>query len=159
MLATMDHFRVLIVDDSLVIRGLLAKILDEDAEIEVAAAVSSAESAEKILRSEAIDVVTLDEEMPITSGIEFLPTMRRFKIPTILLSGRATVGSDLRGSALLLGATACFDKADAARGSAFLIQLVKSAGRGEVVLDAADLNALERARKAAKVPDVMVRAE
>lgn len=146
----MEHFRVLIVDDSLVIRSLLTDVLSGDREVTIVAAVASAEAATAVLDEHQVDVVTLDVEMPGISGLEYLPTLSRFNIPVVLLSGHAVEGSDLRGSALMLGADACFNKARAVSDGAKLIELVKSVARRQVSIGKADARSLARVQNAAK---------
>lgn len=142
----MEHFRVLVVDDSLVIRGLLTNVLSTDKEIKVVGAASSAEEAAIFLGKQQVDVVTLDVEMPGTSGLQFLPALRKLDLPVILLSGHAAEGSDMRGTALLLGAAACFNKAHAVRDADKLIALVKAAGRRRVTIDSVDAHSLAHAK-------------
>lgn len=149
MLDKMEHFRVLIVDDSLVIRGLLSKILASDKQIEVVDAVCSAEEASLFLEKQQVDVVTLDVEMPGTNGLQYLPTLCRLNLPVILLSGHAAEGADMRGTALMLGATACFNKANAVRDADKLIALVKAACRHRVKIDSLDANCLAHAKEEA----------
>ena len=157
----MEHFRVLVVDDSLVIRGLLTNVLSADKDIKVVGAVCSAEEAANFLEKQEVDVVTLDVEMPGTSGLQYLPALRRLGLPVILLSGHAAEGADMRGTALLLGAAACFNKAHAVRDADKLIALVKAAGRHRVVIDSVDAHSLAHAKEeAAKAASVLgVRGE
>jgi two-component system chemotaxis response regulator CheB len=65
--------RVLIVDDSAVIRGLLRRTLEEDPEVEVVASVSNGQQAIDVVSRQAIDVVLLDIEMPVMDGMTALP--------------------------------------------------------------------------------------
>lgn len=147
----MAQYRVLIVDDSVVIRGLLASVLGTDPSIRIVGSAGSAEEAADILTRQVVDVVTLDVEMPGTSGLQFLPALRRLNIPTILLSSQAIEGSELRGAALVLGAAACFNKAKVVRDAALLVGLVKAAARHQVQLDRSDSDALEQAKQKACV--------
>ncbi|RYE37006.1 MAG: response regulator, partial [Hyphomicrobiales bacterium] len=64
-----DHVRVLIIDDSLVARSILSRLLDDAADIEVVAAVGDIEQAAAILSGTQVDVVTLDLEMPGSDGL------------------------------------------------------------------------------------------
>ena len=65
--------RVMIVDDSAVIRGLSTRILEADKDIEVVASVSDGARAIKTVElDETIEVVVLDIEMPVMNGIECL---------------------------------------------------------------------------------------
>ena len=63
----------MIVDDALVIRGMLTKILDQDAGICVVATVADGLSALRKLSTLAVDVVILDIEMPKMDGMTALP--------------------------------------------------------------------------------------
>lgn len=66
-------YRVMIVDDSAVVRGLIAKTLESDPLIEVAASVSNGEMAVNSVARHNIDVVILDIEMPVMDGLTALP--------------------------------------------------------------------------------------
>lgn len=134
----MEQINVLVVDDSLVIRGMIVNILEKDSGITVVGAAASAADADAVLRSKIVDVVTLDIEMPGISGMDYLPSLARRHIPTVMLSGRTAEGSDERGAALRQGASACFNKANAVRDAAALIQQVKDAARKKVRLSAED---------------------
>lgn len=68
-----DALRVLIVDDSAVIRGLLRRTLEEDPEVEVVASVSNGQQAIDVVSRQPIDVVLLDIEMPVMDGMTALP--------------------------------------------------------------------------------------
>ena len=146
----MDHFRVLIVDDSLVIRSLLTDVLGKDRAISIVAAVSSTSAATAILEEHQVDVVTLDVEMPGVSGLHYLPTLKQLDIPVIMLSSGAIEGAELRGLALLLGAAACFNKANALREAPKLIKLVKAAANRRVNIDKADAAARASAKEKSK---------
>jgi len=79
--------KVLIVDDSIVFRQMLAKRLSEDKGIEVVATASNPyEARDKILQYHP-HVMTLDVEMPRMNGIEFLKKlMPQYPIPTVVVS-------------------------------------------------------------------------
>ena len=65
-----DPLRVMVVDDSAVIRGLLARTLDADPDIKVVASVGNGQIALNTIGREDIDVVILDIEMPVMDGRE-----------------------------------------------------------------------------------------
>lgn len=83
----MGKIRVLVVDDSLLFRQILAKGLSDDPTIEVVAtAVDPFDARDKILAYHP-DVMTLDVEMPKMNGIEFLKRlMPQYPLPTIVIS-------------------------------------------------------------------------
>lgn len=83
----MRKIRVLVVDDSLVFRGTLARELDRDPMLEVVAlAADPYEARDKILEFEP-DVMTLDVEMPRMNGIEFLRKLiPQYPIPVVVVS-------------------------------------------------------------------------
>lgn len=141
----MEPINVLVVDDSLVIRGMIVSILEKDPEITVVGAAASAADADVILRNNIVDVVTLDIEMPGVSGLDYLPSLARRHIPTIMLSGRTIEGSEENGAALHQGATACFNKANAVRDAQTLIRQIKDVAHKKVRLSAGDTAALAQA--------------
>jgi two-component system chemotaxis response regulator CheB len=65
--------RVMVVDDSAVIRGFISRTLSPDPDIDVAASVSNGEFAVRTIEREVIDVVVLDIEMPVMDGLTALP--------------------------------------------------------------------------------------
>ncbi len=66
---------VMIVDDSAVVRGLVARILDSEPTVRVVASVANGEVAVDRLRTTAIDIVILDIEMPVMDGLTALPKL------------------------------------------------------------------------------------
>ncbi|SEI94682.1 two-component system, chemotaxis family, response regulator CheB [Propionispira arboris] len=84
---SLSKIKVLVVDDSLFFREMLARGLAADAQIEiVATAADPFEARDKILKYHP-DVMTLDIEMPKMNGIEFLrKLMPQYPIPTIVIS-------------------------------------------------------------------------
>jgi two-component system chemotaxis response regulator CheB len=103
--------KVLIVDDSAVVRQVLTQILSSDPEIEVAAvAVDPFIAAEKI-RREVPDVITLDVEMPRMDGVTFLQKiMSQHPIPVVICSALAGEGSETALAALEAGAVEIIQK-------------------------------------------------
>ena len=68
-----DPYRVMVVDDSAVIRGLLTRALEKDPSIKVVASVGNGEAAIKALDRYDIEVIILDIEMPVMDGLTALP--------------------------------------------------------------------------------------
>ena len=73
--STGDPYRVMVVDDSAVIRGLLTRSLEEDPKIKVVASVGNGEVAIKTLDRHDIEVIILDIEMPVMDGLTALPKL------------------------------------------------------------------------------------
>ena len=67
----------MVCDDSAVIRGALARILESDPEIAVVAKVENGKLAVDRIRDSRADVVVLDIEMPVMDGITFLQALRK----------------------------------------------------------------------------------
>jgi two-component system, chemotaxis family, protein-glutamate methylesterase/glutaminase len=103
----MARVRVLIVDDSAVIRRMLTDILSADPDIEVVAAVSSGEQALAKLATCMPDVVTLDIEMPGLSGLDTLVELRKLapRLAVIMFSSLTQRAATTTLEALARGAT------------------------------------------------------
>ncbi len=103
--------RVLIVDDSAVVRQTLEEVLSSDRAIEVMATASDPYiAAEKILH-EVPDVITLDVEMPRMDGITFLQKiMTQHPIPVVICSSLTDEGSETALKALEYGAVEIIQK-------------------------------------------------
>ncbi|MCC7475101.1 MAG: chemotaxis response regulator protein-glutamate methylesterase [Pirellulales bacterium] len=103
----MKKIRVLVVDDSVVIRRLLTDILCQDAEIEVAGTAPNGQIALAKLTQINPDLVTMDIEMPIMDGLETLPELRKKfpKLPVIMFSTLCSRGAMATLDALARGAT------------------------------------------------------
>jgi len=97
--------RVLIVDDSAVVRETLTKILSSDAHIEVMATAGDPYVATERMRDEVPDVITLDIEMPRMDGLTFLRRiMTQHPIPVVICSSLAEEGAESTLRALDFGA-------------------------------------------------------
>lgn len=97
--------RVLIVDDSSVVRTLLEKLLNADPEIEVVATAADPFIAREKLIQFRPEVMTLDIEMPKMDGLTFLAkVMEHLPTRTLILSSLSQAGSDNAFRALSLGA-------------------------------------------------------
>jgi two-component system chemotaxis response regulator CheB len=97
--------KVLIVDDSALMRHLLAEIIDSDPDLEVVAtACDSYDAREKIKKLDP-DVLTLDIEMPRMDGLTFLEKlMRGHPMPVVMISSLTARSANIALRALSLGA-------------------------------------------------------
>lgn len=73
--AESDRLKVMIVDDSAVIRGIFRRTLEADSEIEVVASVSNGQQAIDALAKTPVKVIVLDIEMPVMDGMTALPKL------------------------------------------------------------------------------------
>ena len=97
--------KVLIVDDSAVVRQLLTEILDGDPDIEVVGTAADPYLARDKIKRLNPDVLTLDVEMPRMDGLMFLHNlMRLHPIPVVMISSLTQRGADTTLQALALGA-------------------------------------------------------
>ena len=99
--------RVMLVDDSLVVRSILERIVDGTPGLQVCASVASAHDALAFLASEPVDVVVLDIEMPGMNGIDALPHIleRAANARVLILSSNCVEGGPAAIEALALGAS------------------------------------------------------
>jgi two-component system chemotaxis response regulator CheB len=110
--------RVLIVDDSAVVRQSLSAILESDPYIEVIGTAADPLIAVKKIMKEVPDVITLDIEMPRMDGLTFLrKIMSQHPIPVVVISSLTTEGTETAMKALEYGASEIIGKPamDAAR--------------------------------------------
>ncbi|HTS39098.1 MAG TPA: chemotaxis response regulator protein-glutamate methylesterase [Xanthobacteraceae bacterium] len=97
--------RVLIVDDSAVIRQLLATLLSADPEIEVVGTAADPFIARNRIKELNPDVVTLDVEMPNMDGVTFLRKIMTLRpMPVIMISTLTQAGAEITLEALEIGA-------------------------------------------------------
>src|SRR5262245_33570886 len=97
--------KVLIVDDSALIRKLLTEMLARDRGIEVVGAAADPYAAREKIKSLKPDVITLDVEMPRMDGITFLENLMRLRpMPVVMVSSLTQTGADVTLRALELGA-------------------------------------------------------
>ncbi|MGA2481225.1 MAG: chemotaxis response regulator protein-glutamate methylesterase [Spirochaetia bacterium] len=97
--------RVMIIDDSALVRRIASDILTSDPEIQVVATAAQAEFALPKLQKEHPDVITLDMEMPGMGGLEAIRRIMSVQpTPIIVLSAHAQKGAELTLQALDLGA-------------------------------------------------------
>ncbi len=99
--------RVLVVDDSVVMRRLLAEVISSDPELEVAGYAANGQIALSLLDQLSPDVITLDVEMPVMDGLATLKAVRAAgrRLPVIMFSTLTSRGAEATIDALALGAS------------------------------------------------------
>jgi two-component system chemotaxis response regulator CheB len=102
--------RVLIVDDSATIRGLLRATIATDRRLEVVGEARDPYEARDLIKALDPDVITLDVEMPRMNGLDFLERLMRHRpTPVVVVSTRTRDRSVEAVRALSLGAVDCVD--------------------------------------------------
>jgi len=99
--------RVLVVDDSVVMRRVLSEVVASDPELEVAGYAANGQIALSLLDQVAPDVITLDIEMPVMDGLATLKALkeRRSKVPVVMFSTLTERGAEATIDSLALGAS------------------------------------------------------
>lgn len=101
----MNKIKVLIIDDSALIRKLLTEIINSQSDMEAIGAAPDPLVAREMIRELNPDVLTLDVEMPKMDGIDFLEKLMRLRpTPVVMVSTLTEKGSDITFRALELGA-------------------------------------------------------
>jgi chemotaxis response regulator CheB len=101
----MNKVRVLIIDDSHVIRDVLTEILNSSPDIEVVGTAEDPLIAREMIKQLNPDVLTLDIEMPRMDGITFLRNLMRLRpMPVVMISALTESNAEVTLTALELGA-------------------------------------------------------
>lgn len=97
--------KVLIVDDSALIRSILTQIISSQPDMEVVGVAPDPLVARELIKKTNPDVLTLDVEMPKMDGLEFLEKLMRLRpMPVLMISSLTERGSEITMRALELGA-------------------------------------------------------
>lgn len=130
--------RVLVVDDSAFMRKLVSEILNEQPDIRVVGTARHGKDALQKLGQMAVDVITLDVEMPVMDGLDTLDhIIDRHSTPVIMLSSVTKKGSETTMKALSRGAFDFIPKPSGAISmdlrevAAELVQKVRAAARAD----------------------------
>jgi two-component system, chemotaxis family, protein-glutamate methylesterase/glutaminase len=129
--------KVLIVDDSAVVRNMLSRELAKDKEIEIVGSAPDPYVARDMIVDLKPDVITLDIEMPRMDGITFLQKlMKHFPLPVIVVSSLTATGTQTAIDAMASGAVEVMCKPGSAYSvgnmAAELAQKIKTAARASV---------------------------
>jgi two-component system chemotaxis response regulator CheB len=102
---SIDRIKVLIVDDSAMIRKLVSEILEAEEEFDVVGTAPNPLIAREKIKQLNPDVLTLDVEMPEMNGITFLRNLMRLRpMPVVMLSTLTSKGAESTLEALRIGA-------------------------------------------------------
>lgn len=147
--------RVLVVDDSAVMRRMVTTTIETDPDLRVVGTAANGQLALERIEALKPDVVTLDIEMPVMSGLEALPTIRKTwpRLAVIMCSTLTERGASATLDALTLGASDYVTKPTATgslteskdRLGADLIPKIKALGSNRRVLAGASQGALRSA--------------
>ena len=97
--------RVIVVDDSALVRSLLGEIINRQSDMQCVGAASDPLVAREMIRSLDPDVITLDVEMPRMDGLDFLARLMRLRpMPVVMVSTLTERGAEVTLKALELGA-------------------------------------------------------
>ncbi|GMV60171.1 chemotaxis response regulator protein-glutamate methylesterase [Betaproteobacteria bacterium PRO7] len=101
----MTKTRVLIIDDSALVRSLLTEIINREPDMEAIGAAPDPLAAREMIRASNPDVLTLDVEMPKMDGLDFLERLMRLRpMPVVMVSTLTERGAEVTLRALELGA-------------------------------------------------------
>lgn len=101
-----SKIRIMIVDDSLVVRSALRRAIEEESDLEILVTASTGEQALDQLRRVAVDVILLDLEMPGMGGLEALPLILKAACgaQVLVVSSLTSIGAEATLTALSMGA-------------------------------------------------------
>ncbi len=101
----MSKIKVLIIDDSALMRSVLTKIINSQPDLEVVGQAPDPISARELIKQLNPDVLTLDVEMPRMNGLEFLEKLMSLRpMPVVMVSSLTERGNEVTLRALELGA-------------------------------------------------------
>lgn len=148
----MRQIKVLIIDDSALIRRLMTEIINAQPDMTVVGAAADPYAARDLIKASDPDVLTLDVEMPRMDGLDFLEKLMRLRpMPVVMVSTLTERGSDITMRALELGAVDFIakPKLEIAKGmteaAEALLERIRMAAKARV-------QRRERAARAAEAP-------
>lgn len=127
--------KVLIIDDSALMRALLTEVINSASDMEVVAVAPDPLEAREMIKKSNPDVITLDIEMPKMDGLEFLERLMRLRpTPVVMISSLTARGSDATLRALELGAVDYVSKPGSILAMAWGITRSRSATRSGLLI-------------------------
>jgi two-component system, chemotaxis family, protein-glutamate methylesterase/glutaminase len=148
-IATADPIRVMVVDDSVVVRGLVSRWIEEEPGLAVAASLRNGRDAVDQLERVDPDVVILDIEMPELDGISALPLMlaKKRDLVVIMASTLTRHNAEISLKALSLGAADYIPKPETNRGVT-----TSASFRRELIEKIRELGGRRRRRRPPRTP-------
>lgn len=128
---TENPIRVMVVDDSAVVRGLVTRMLEANSDISVVSSVGNGKMAVDSIKRHEIEVVVLDIEMPVMDGLTALPLLLEYdkSVRVIMASTLTARNADISMKALSAGAVDYIPKPSSSRelsgGQDFAVELVE----------------------------------
>jgi two-component system, chemotaxis family, protein-glutamate methylesterase/glutaminase len=133
---TTRKIKVLVIDDSAFMRGVLTDIINRTGDMAVVGGATDPLQARQLIRDLEPDVLTLDVEMPKMNGLEFLEWLMQLRpMPVVMVSALTERGSETALRALELGAVdvVAKPKADVAKGiHTELVERIRAAAQARV---------------------------
>ena len=156
-----QKIRVLVIDDSALIRSVMRELINREADMECVGVAPDPLVAREMIKTLNPDVLTLDVEMPRMDGLDFLERLMRLRpMPVVMVSTLTERGSDITFRALALGAVDFVSKPkmDIARGmedyAAEIIEKIRAAAQARVRKTVAPLEAQQRLSADAILPSI-----
>jgi len=152
--------RLMIVDDSMVARAVLTRMIDSDGGFEIVAVAGSAEDAIEALGQVRVDIILLDLEMPGAGGLKSIPGILKAArgAQVLIVSSLADEGAEVTVAALALGAADALPKPGTGRFngrfSEILIGKLRGLGRADFVPTPAAPSARPALRPVMRGPDM-----
>lgn len=146
-----DELSVVICDDSALMRNLVSRMIDDTPGMKVVGKAMNGKMLLELLPNYKPDVIVLDIEMPVMTGVEFLQQRKalRIDIPVVILSSIATKGADVTMQCLELGASDFVTKPG---GSSVSVDVVNVAD--EIIEKVASYGITYAKKKGKNVPSV-----
>src|SRR3990172_6291749 len=120
---TRRPIRVMVVDDSAVVRAMICDAVSRTPEMEVVGTAADGHQAIEVFRTTQPDVVTLDIRMPVMDGLEALDALLSIRpVPVIMVSSLTQLGAEITLEALDRGAIEYVAKPDSAAESQVTLQ-------------------------------------
>ncbi|MGL6159432.1 protein-glutamate methylesterase/protein-glutamine glutaminase [Microbulbifer sp.] len=158
---SLEKIKVLCVDDSALIRGLMSEIINSHGDMEVVAVAPDPLVARDLIKRHNPDVLTLDVEMPRMDGLDFLERLMRLRpMPVLMVSSLTEAGSEITLRALELGAVDFLQKPSLAIRSGLLEYSELIADKVRAAARSRPQHTRSRERAASRMPEsVMVSSE